>query len=144
MFPQNLKQQLLVTQSTASNATASAVIDTLGYDFVSVGVAYSTVSATNPDITLKFGEGDTTSSFTDITALVGSGVGGFTQPNANTNTSVANTIQFDVDCRHRKRYLLLTCTPFTTKTVTAWATLANGDVGPVTATNDNLMARISV
>jgi hypothetical protein len=144
MFPPVFKQQLLVNASTASNATASAVIDTLGVDFVSVGVAFSTVANTNPEITLKLGEGDTTSSFTDITAAVGGGVGGFSLPTPPTNTSVSNTMQFNVDTRHRKRYLLLTVTPFTTKTVAAWATFGRPDVGPRAATSENLMARVEL
>ena len=145
MFPPVLKQQLLVSASTASGATASAYIDTLDYEFVTIGVNFTTVSATNGALTLKVAEADVTntSSFADITALVGGGVGGFTIPNAPTNTNVPNNLQFDIDCRHRKRYLLLSVTPFTTLTVTAWATFAKPVSGPPAATADNLMARIA-
>jgi len=141
MFPP-IKQQLLLTASSTSAQSHTAVIDTLGYDRVSVGVGFSTVAETTPEITLKLGEGDTTSSFTDITAAVAGGVGGFTKPVPPTNTSVANTMQFDVDTRHRKRYLLLTVTPFTTKTVTSFASFGRPDQGPPAATSDNLTARV--
>lgn len=141
MYPP-IKQQLLLTASSTSAQSHTAVIDTLGYDRVSIGVGFSTVAETTPEITLKLGEGDTTSSFTDITAAVAGGVGGFTKPVPPTNTSVANTMQFDVDTRARKRYLLLTVTPFTTKTVTSFASLGRPEVGPPAATSDNLTARV--
>jgi hypothetical protein len=144
MFPQVSKQQLLaLSAALASNATATAILDTLGHDFVSIGVGFSTVSATTPELTLKIGEADVTntSSFVDIDALKGGT--GFTIPTPPTNTSVANTIQFDVDTRHRKRYLLVTVTPFTTKNVAIWASLGKPAQGPIAATSDNLMARVS-
>ena len=138
-----LKQKLLLTSAPDSTQSHTAVIDTLGYDRLALGVGFSTVAATTPEITLKLGEGDTTSSFTDIDAFVAGGVGGFTKPTPPTNTSVANTMQFDVDLRHRKRYLLLTVTPFTTKTVTSWATLGRPlDGPPATASVEGLMARV--
>jgi len=137
-----LKQKLLLTSAPDSTQSHTAVIDTLGYDRVSIGVGFSTVAATTPEITLKLGEGDTTSAFTDITEAVAGGVGGFTKPTPPTNTSVANTMQFDVDTRHRKRYLLLTVTPFTTKTVTSWASFGRPESGPPAATSDGLTARV--
>ena len=137
-----MKQKLLLTSAPTSAQSHTAVIDTLGYDRVSVGVAFSTVAETTPEITLKLGEGDTTSLFTDITEAVAGGVGGFTKPVPPTNTSVDNTMQFDVDTRHRKRYLLLTVTPFTTKTVTSWATYGKPSQGPIAATSDGLTARV--
>ena len=138
-----LKQKLLLTSAPDSTQSHTAVIDTLGYDRLALGVAFSTVAQTTPEITIKLGEGDTTSSFTDIEAFVAGGAGGFTKPTPPTNTSVANTMQFDVDLRTRKRYLLLTVTPFTTKTVTSWATLGRPEQGPLSASADGLMARVS-
>ena len=138
-----LKQKLLLTSAPTSAQSHTAVIDTLGYDRLALGIGFSTVAETTPEITIKLGEGDTTSSFSDITAFVAGGVGGFTKPTPPTNTSVPNTMQFDVDLRHRKRYLLLTVTPFTTKTVTSWATLGVPDQGPPAATTEGLSARVS-
>lgn len=140
-----MKQKLLLTSAPDSTQSHTAVIDTLGFDRVSLGVAFSTVAQTTPEITLKIGEGDTTSAFTDIPELVAGGTGGFTKPTPPTNTSVANTFQFDIDLRTRKRYLLLTVTPFTTKTVTSFATFARPDVGPpAVASVEGLMARVAV
>jgi len=141
MYPP-LKQKLLLTSAPTSAQSHTAVIDTLGYDRVAIGVAFGTVAETTPEITLKLGEGDTTSSFTDIAEAVAGGVGGFTKPTPPTNTSVADTMQFDVDTRHRKRYLLLTVTPFTTKQVTSWATLGRPGQGPLAATSEGLSARV--
>jgi hypothetical protein len=141
MFNHGRRQQFLVTGAPTSAQTTTAVIDTLGYDFVSVGVSFSTVALTTPDLTLKIGEGDTTSAFTDISALTGGT--GFTIPAPNTNTSVANTMQFDIDTRTRKRYLQLSYTPFTTKSVYAWANFGKEAQGPIAATSDNLMIRVS-
>jgi len=53
---------------------------------------------------------------------------------------VPNSYNINVDTRHRKRYLLLTATPFTTKTLTSWATLGNADIGPQSADNSGVRA----
>lgn len=144
MYPP-LKQKLLLASSPDSTQSHTAVIDTLGYDRLALGLAFGTVAQTTPEITIKVGEGDTTSSFTDIDALVAGGASGFTKPTPPTNTSVANTMQFDIDLRHRKRYLLLTVTPFTTKEVTSFASLSRPvDGPPATASVEGLMARIGI
>lgn len=143
MYPPS-KQKLLLSASVDSASSHTAVIDTLGYDRVSVGIGFASVAQTTPEITIKLGEGDTTSSFTDITAAVAGGVGGFTKPVPPTNTSVDNTMQFDVDCRTRKRYLLLTVTPFTTKVVSSWVSYGRPEIGPLAATNEGLTARVGL
>lgn len=140
-----LRLNLLLSASVDSASTHSAVIDSLGYDRLSLGVAFSSVAQTTPEITLKVGEGDTTTAFTDITELVGGGTGGFTKPAPPTNTSVANTLQFDIDVRTRKRFLLLTVTPFTTKVVSSFVAAQRPTEGPpAVASVENLIARIAV
>lgn len=137
MFPP-VVTKLLLTGSTTSAQSHTAIIDTLGYDRVTIGIGESTVAETTGFITLKIGEGDTTSAFTDVaTALHGSA-------GAATNTSVANTYQIGVDARHRKRYLLLTATPFTTKTLTSWAVLGLPAISPDTDAAVGVRARASV
>lgn len=114
--------KLLLSASCASDGSHTAVIDTLGYDRVTIGLHETTVSATNGFITLKIGEGDTTTAYTDVaTALHGSA-------QAATATSVAQNYNINVDCRTRKRYLLLTATPFTTKTLTSHVVFQNAEV----------------
>jgi len=105
--------KLLLSASCASDASHTAIIDTLGYDRITIGLNETTVAQTTGFITLKIGEGDTTSAFTDVATALHGGV------QAATNTSVANNYNINVDCRARKRYLLLTATPFTTKTLTS-------------------------
>ena len=126
--------KLLLSASTQSDQSHTAVIDTLGYDNVQIGIAESTVAATNGFITLKIGEGDTTSAFTDVAT------GLHSSAQAATNTSVPNSYNINIDTRGRKRYLLLTATPFTTKTLTSWVTLGNAEIGPQSADNSGVRA----
>lgn len=133
-----LVSKLLLTGSTQSDQSHTAIIDTLGYDFVHIGVAESTVAATNGWITLKIGEGDTTSAFTDVAT------GLHNSAQAATNTSVPNTYNINVDCRTRKRYLLLTGTPHTTKTLTSYVTLGNAEIAPQSADNSGVRSIYSL
>lgn len=134
----DFKQVIVVSQSsTATNATATGNIDTLGYDWCTLDVITSTSDATaNNPATLKLAESDDTvvTNFTDITALVGDGVGGFTIPAAVTSGNWG--VKLNVDCRHRKRYLRLSVTPTTTQTVTAIANLFRGEQAPTAASGD--------
>lgn len=111
MMPlQNVKTvSVIKPQSVATNATATGVIDRLGYDEVAINVHLDTAAATssNPAV-LKVGEGDTSTAFTDITALVGDGQGGFTIPAAD--TSAPQIIRLNLDARARKRYLQVSLT----------------------------------
>jgi hypothetical protein len=115
-------QKLLLSGSTQSDQSHTAIIDTLGFDRVVIGLHESTVAGTNGFITLKLGEGDTTSAFTDIASNLHSSA------QAATATTVSQMYQVSVDTRARKRYLLLTATPFTTKTLTSFITLCNGEL----------------
>jgi hypothetical protein len=146
MFPNLMKiQSLLAASSTTSAQTATAQLDTLGHDFVSIGVIFaSAANGTNPHIALTVGEADVTntSSATNITPLVGGGVGGFTLPVGPTATGTPNVFQFDIDLRHRQRYLLVSATPFTTCNVAVVASLGNPEQGPLAATTDNLLGRV--
>jgi hypothetical protein len=150
MYPP-LKQKLLLTSAPTSQQSHTAVIDCIGYDRLALGVYFSSVAQTSPEITLKIGEGDTTSAFTDIEAFTGgsavvSGTSGFVFPAPPTSTEVAQTMQFDIDLRHRKRYLKLTVTPFTTKTIISFSTLGHGAQGPLAADGsdvEDIIARIS-
>ena len=113
MFPlQNTYTASVYKQtSTATNASATAVLDTLGYDHVSFDVWLDSAAATgsNP-ATLKLQDSDTSNgTFVDITGLVGDATDGFTVPNADTaNPQIA---RLNCDMRHRKRWLKFTVTP---------------------------------
>lgn len=102
--------------ATAGETLTSLVIDTLGFDYVSIDLLMTTANVvSNKPTTLKLQEGDTTSSYADITAFVGGGTGGFTIPSANTATTTAPYARFNVDTRGRKRYLQLLVSPATTQ-----------------------------
>ena len=103
----------LKPQSVATNATATGNIDTRGYDFCQLDILLDSAAAvsSNPAV-LKLAESDDTvvTNFADITAFVGDGTGGFTVPNADTETP--QIVRMNVDLRkNRKRYLRLSATP---------------------------------
>jgi len=116
MFPlQNAGSVAVIAPaSTATNATASGVIDTLGYESVKVCVLLdSAASTSNNPAVLKLQDADinTASSFADITAFVGDATDGFTIPAAD--TANPQVVELNVDCRSRKRYLRCLVTPGT-------------------------------
>lgn len=130
-FPRPTKSVLLLatTQVTNGEAYAPAAVDTKGFNHLTIGVHLTTSNnATNKPSVLKLTESDTTdaTNYSDITAFVGGGTGGFTIPSASTSTSTPNVYQFKVDLRGRKRYIKLACTPLTTQSATVWAELGKG------------------
>ncbi|MGA1077246.1 MAG: hypothetical protein ACO307_19305, partial [Ilumatobacteraceae bacterium] len=108
------------TENLTAAQTHTLVIDRLGYEYVSLDVAQE--PWTNAGFTsqasftvLKLSESDDNSSYSDVTAFVGGGTGGFTLPTP-TATAGDVVVRMDVDCRGRKRYLRVTATPYTTGT----------------------------
>ena len=98
-------------QSVTSGATATGIIDRLGYEEAAVDVALDSQASTtsNPSV-LKLQESITTdaSNFADITKFVGDGVGGFVIPPAGAAPTI---VRMNVDLRARKRYLRLVVSP---------------------------------
>src|SRR5262245_15375647 len=112
----------LLGTGVTNGATVTARIDRYGYDDVSISVITGTADVvSNTPSVLKITESETTdaTNFTAITPLTGGTAantsGFFTIPNAD--TSNANEFVIDVDCRGRKRYLLVTISPRTTQEV---------------------------
>lgn len=138
------KQVIVISQSSTTNgATASGNIDCLGYDFATIDVITSTSDAvTNNPAALKLSEADdtNTASFSDITAFVGDGAGGFTIPNSVTSGNWG--VKFNVDLRHRKRYIKVSVSPLTTQVITAIANLGNAEVSPVNTTDVDVKALV--
>lgn len=118
--------------TTASSGTATLTIDRLDYDHASISVMRASNSVTTFATILKVQESDDNSSFSDVTALVGGGTGGFTIPTVS-NTSAAAIVKLDVDCRARKRYLKVLYTPTTAVNVAIEARLARPHVSPASA-----------
>jgi hypothetical protein len=140
MLPQ-LKTIVAVNAVSKTNgATASGIIDTLGYDFATIDIIATTADVvSNKPTVLKLQEADDTNatSFADITAFATPA----TIPNANTAATAVlqNNYKFNVDCRTRKRYLQPVYSPQTTQTVTIVANLGRGEQSPSTAAKANAM-----
>ena len=140
MLPQ-LKTIVAVNAVSKTNgATASGIIDTLGYDFCTIDIIATTADVvSNKPTVIKLQEADDTNStsFADITAFATPA----TIPNANTAATAVlqNNYKMNVDCRARKRYLQPVYSPQTTQTVTIVANLGRGEQSPVTAAKANSM-----
>lgn len=131
---------------TATNATHQHTIDTLGFAHASVDVVFEPVAAAGTNsavaIALKLQESDTTSSYSDLTAFVGGGSGGFTVPTPG-NTNDTNVVRFDVDLRGKKRYLNVYATPQAASVVASNVRLSRGEDGPSDATTKGVKAAVS-
>ena len=142
MTPQ-LKTIVAVNAVSKTNgATASGIIDTLGFDWATIDIIATTADVvSNKPTVCKLQEADDTNatSFADITAFATP-----TIPNANTAATAVlqNNYKFNVDCRARKRYLQPVYSPQTTQTVTIVANLGRGEQAPVTAAKANAMTLV--
>jgi hypothetical protein len=128
--------------TTASSGTATLTIDRLDYDHASIVVARAANASTTFASVLKVAESDDNSSYSDITAFVGGGTGGFTIPTV-TSTGSVSLVRLDVDCRARKRYLKVSVTPSTAVNVAIEARLSRGHVFPATAADAGLIGSVS-
>lgn len=145
MYPQSKVVVFLqTTQETNGGTITSQNLDTIGFDFVSIDVVQTTSNnVTNNPSTLKLQQSDTTdaSNYSDISGFVGDT--DFTIPNVGTNTATVSSYKFNVDLRHRKRYLRLLVTPITTQSFTAVANLFRGDRIPTSAADVNASVVVS-
>jgi hypothetical protein len=127
---------------TGSSETATLTIDTKGYDHASVTVLRAANANTVFASILKVEESDDNSSYTNVTALVGGGVGGFTIPGA-TVTTVASAVKMDIDTRSKKRYLKVSCTPTTAVNVAIAARLSRAEVSPTSASEAGVVGWVT-
>ena len=135
------------TQDLTAAQTHTMTIDTLGYEYVSLDVcqeawgnaAYTSQAAFT---VLKLADSEDNSSYSDVTAFVGGGSGGFTIPTP-TATAGDVVVRMDVDLRGKSRYLRVTATPYTTGNVYTVARLGKGVDGPVTASKKGVNAAVS-
>ena len=132
------------TADTTTAQTFTSSIDTLGYDYASIDVVFEQNAATTDAVAtaLKLGQGDTTASYSDITAYVGDGSGGFTIPTTS-SSSASNVVRFNVDMRGKKRYLQVSATPIAASVVCAVARLGKAEVGPANASEAGVAAVVS-
>ena len=134
----------LGTSDTTTAQTFTSSIDTLGYDYASIDVVFEANAATTDAVAtaLKLAHGDTTSAYTDLTAYVGGGSGGFTIPTTS-SSSASNVVRFNVDMRGKRRYLNVSATPIAASVVCAVARLGKAEVGPANASEAGVAAVVS-
>ena len=128
----------LPTAAVGATATSTLTVDRIGYDHVSVSAIRAANASTVFASVLKVEESDNNSDYTDVTALVGGGTGGFTIP-AVDDTNSAAIVQMDIDCRARKRYLKVSMTPGVTATLGIVAGLSKAEVAPTSAAEKNVI-----
>lgn len=133
--------------SPTNGATVTARIDRYGYDDVRINLIAATADVvSNSPSVLKVTESDTTdaTNFTAITPLTGGTAGNtsgfFTIPNFVTTGT--NNVVLDVDCRGRKRYLLVTVSPRTTMECVLVAELFRAKESPITTTIEGTVLHV--
>ena len=126
-----------------ATATATLTIDTIGYDHASVSVLRAANASTVFASVIKVEESDDNSSYSNVTALVGGGTGGFTIPAiAASATGSASILKLDVDTKAKKRYLKVSYTPGASATVAIVASLGRGEVSPETNAQAGVIGQV--
>ena len=124
----------VTTAAVGATATATLTVDMIGYDYASFTVMRGNNASTVFANVLKIAESDDNSSYTDVTALVGGGTGGFTMPTiAASATASAAVVKIDVDTKARKRYLRLSYTPGVSVTCAISASISRPENAPANA-----------
>lgn len=131
----------LPTAAVGSTATSTLTIDRLGFDHVSVSAIRASNSSTVFASVLKVEESDNNSSYSDVTALVGGGTGGFSIP-AVSDTSAAAIVKLDIDCRAKKRYLKVSMTPGASATLAIVARLSRAEDSPTSASEAGVIGLV--
>jgi len=125
------KQVIAIAQASTTNAaTATGIVDTLGFDRLTLDFIASTSNdTTNNFSVLKLLESDDTvvTNAANISGFVGDT--DFTIPAAVTSGNWG--VKFNVDLRGRKRYIRIAASPLTTQVLTAIGNLYNADEVPV-------------
>ncbi len=134
-FVKMIESVALGTDSTTGR------VDTKGWDYLTVLLNAVTAAAGDVMTTLKLGEGDTTSAFTDITGAVGGTSFSIPAP----NTSAGDFIKFDVDLKARQRYIQLTVVgDATTRVTTVIGILSRGERAPTSTAEAGVTTWVKV
>jgi hypothetical protein len=131
----------LESAAVGATATATLTIDTIGYDHASVTVLRASNASTVFANVVKVEESDDNSSYSNVTALVGGGVGGFSIP-AVTSTALTSVLKLDIDTKAKKRYLKVSYTPGATANVAMVARLGRAEESPVTNADAGVIGRV--
>lgn len=128
--------------STTNAATATGLVDTLGFQSLYLAVKQGTSNSTSNKLTVcSLTESDTSNgTFVAIPALTGgtqtSTSVGFVIPAAH--ATLQQKYMFNVDLRARKRWLKLTLSPVTTQILGAYGMLGRGEQWPPAAATGDL------
>ena len=128
----------------ASNATHAHTIDTIGFGYAAIDVAFEPVLAAGTNsavakvITLE--HGDTTSSYSAVSGFA-SGTN-YTIPTP-ANTNVTSIVRFNVDLEGKKRYLKVSVTPQTDIAVATNVRLDVSEKVPTDATSAGVSVFVS-
>lgn len=131
----------LPTAAVGATATSTLTIDRLGYDHVSVSAIRASNASTVFASVLKVEESDDNSSYSNVTALVGGGTGGFSIP-AVSDTNNAAIVKMDIDARAKKRYLKVSMTPGASATLGIVARLSKAEEAPVSASEAGVIGLV--
>jgi hypothetical protein len=132
----------LPAAAVGSTATAQLVIDTIGYDHASITVLRASNASTVFANAVKVEESDASgSNYSDVTALVGGGTGGFLIPAVSATGSVS-VLKIDVDTKAKKRYLRVNYTPGASANVAIVARLGRAEVSPENASQAGVIGLV--
>jgi hypothetical protein len=133
MIHSQMEKVVASVPGTVGTSAVTLTVDTLDWDHASFSVLRASNASTAFASVLKVEESDASGSgYSDVTALVGGGVGGFAIP-AVSNTAVEAVVKIDVDAKARKRYLKVTATPAVSVNTVITGRLSRGVDAPVTA-----------
>lgn len=133
MIHSQMEKVVSAIPTSVGTSPVVLTVDTLDWDYASFTVLRASNASTVFASALKVEESDASGSgYSDVTALVGGGVGGFSIP-AVSNTAVEAVVKLDVDSKSRKRYLRVTATPAVSVNTVITGRLSRGVEAPVTA-----------
>jgi len=133
MLHSQMEKVVASVPTAVGTSAVTLTVDTLEYDHASFTVLRASNASTVFASVLKVEESDASGSgYSDVTALVGGGTGGFTIPAVADTASMA-AVKIDVDTRARKRYLKVTATPAVSVNTVITGRLSRGVEAPVTA-----------
>jgi hypothetical protein len=132
----------LPTAAVGATATSTLTIDRLGFDHVSIAALRASNASTVFASVLKVEESDVSGSgYSDVTALVGGGTGGFTIP-AVADTDAASIVKIDIDARAKKRYLRVSMTPGASATLSIVASLSKAEESPTSVAEKGVIGHV--
>ena len=128
----------------ASSATHTHTLDTKGFSYASVDVAFEPVVAAGTNSTvahvLTLQQGDTTSSFAAITGFVAGT--DYTVPTPS-NTTGTTVVRLNVNLEAKSRYIRLNVTPRADSAVVTAVRLGVAEAVPVDATAAGVQVFVS-